>query len=148
MSAVDWVIQNKAKYNIVAINMSLGGGTSTTTCPSDPLAVSIASARAAGVLSAVASGNAGSLNAISSPACGPDAVSVGAVHSANLGGLSWSNCSDSTTAADNVACFSCSSSFLTILAPGVMITAAGITMSGTSQATPHVAGAIAVLASA
>jgi len=148
MSAIDWVIQNKAKYNIVSINMSLGGGASTTTCPSDPLAISVASARAAGILSAVASGNAGSLNALSSPACGPDAVSVGAVHAANLGAIGWSNCSDTTTAADKVACFSCSSSFLTILAPGVMITAAGITMSGTSQATPHVAGAIAVLASA
>ena len=129
--------------------MSLGGGVrSTTTCPSDPLAVSVSSARAAGILSAVASGNSGNLNAISSPACGPDAISVGAVHAANLGGLSWSTCSDNATAADKVACFSCSSSFLTILAPGVMITAAGITMSGTSQATPHVAGAIAVLAAA
>src|SRR6185436_6611128 len=35
-----------------------------------------------------------------------------------------------------------------MLAPGVAITAAGITMSGTSQATPHVAGAIAVLRAA
>ncbi|HEY4185440.1 MAG TPA: S8 family serine peptidase [Polyangia bacterium] len=148
MSAIDWCIQNKAKYNIVSINMSLGGGTSTTTCPSDPLAVSISSARAAGILSAVASGNSGNLNAISSPACGPDAVSVGAVHAANLGNLQWSNCGDATTSADKVACFSCSSSFLTMLAPGVMITAAGITMSGTSQATPHVAGALAVLAAA
>ena len=93
--------------------MSLGGSVSST-CPSDPLAVSISSARAAGILSAVASGTRASLSAISSPACGPDAVSVGAVHAANLGGIGWSNCSDATTAADKVACFSCSSSFLTI----------------------------------
>jgi subtilisin family serine protease len=34
---------------------------------------------------------------------------------------------------------------LTMLAPGVGITAAGITMSGTSQATPFVAASLAVL---
>jgi hypothetical protein len=148
MTAIDWTITNKAKYNIVSINMSLGGGVSTTTCPTDALAVSIAKARAAGILSAVASGNSGTTNAISSPACSPDAVSVGAVHAANLGGLQWSTCGDATTQPDQIACFSCSSSFLTVLAPGVQITAAGITMSGTSQATPHVAAAIAVLRSA
>ena len=32
-----------------------------------------------------------------------------------------------------------------VLAPGALITAAGITQAGTSQATPHVAGAVAVL---
>jgi subtilisin family serine protease len=52
---------------------------------------------------------------------------------------------DFSTTADQVTCFSNSASFLTVLAPGSEITAAGITMSGTSQATPHVAGAIAVL---
>jgi hypothetical protein len=65
-----------------------------------------------------------------------------------VGGFFTSVCSDLSTAADQVSCFSNSASFLTVLAPGVGITAAGITMSGTSQATPHVAGAIALLASA
>jgi hypothetical protein len=70
------------------------------------------------------------------------------VYSGNVGGFYTSVCIDATSAADRVACFSNSASFLTVLAPGVGITAAGITMSGTSQATPHVAGAIALLASA
>jgi hypothetical protein len=43
-----------------------------------------------------------------------------------------------------VTCFSNSSSFLTMLAPGAMIDAAGISMGGTSQATPHVSGAVAI----
>jgi subtilisin family serine protease len=148
MAAIDWCIANKAKYNIVAINMSLGSGSFGSACAQDALAVSVASARAAGILSAIASGNAGTTSTISSPACAPDAVSVGAVHASNLGGLNWGSCGDSTTAADKVACFSNSSAQLTMLAPGVQIRAAGITMSGTSQATPHVAGAIAVLRSA
>jgi subtilisin family serine protease len=135
------------KYKIAAINMSLGGGAYTSACSFDPFAPAIAAAKAAGILSAVASGNNAYSNAISTPACAPGAVSVGAVYAANVGGLNAGVCMDAITAADKVACFSNSASFLTLLAPGVGINAAGITMSGTSQATPHVAGAIALLAS-
>jgi subtilisin family serine protease len=148
LSAINWCVQNKAKYNIVSINMSLGGGLFSSACASDPFAPTVATARAAGILSAIASGNSGSSTSISSPACVPAAVSVGAVYSGNVGAFNTGVCNDATTAADKVACFSNSASFLTVLAPGVGISAAGITMSGTSQATPHVAGAIAVLAAA
>jgi subtilisin family serine protease len=57
-------------------------------------------------------------------------------------------CSDPVTAADRVACFSNSATFLTLLAPGALIDAAGFRMAGTSQAAPHVAGAAAVLRAA
>ena len=148
LSAINWCVQNKAKYNIVAINMSLGGGMFSSPCASDPFAPAVAAARAAGILSAIATGNSASSIGISSPACAPAAVSVGAVYSGSVGAFNTSVCRDATTAADQVACFSNSASFMTVLAPGVGISAAGITMSGTSQATPHVAGAIAVLAAA
>lgn len=148
LAAYNWVLQNRATYNIAAVNLSLGGGSFTATCPTDPMAVAIATGRTAGVVTAVASGNSGTPNAISSPACAPDAVSVGAVYDANVGGLGYSLCSDPVTAADRVTCFSNSATFLKLLAPGALIDAAGSRMAGTSQAAPHVAGAAAVLRAA
>ena len=145
LSAIDFVVANRAAYNIAALNLSLGFGGFTAPCANDPLAIAVGTARTAGVLSSVASGNDGYLNATSSPACAPAAVSVGAVYDANLGGLGFGMCSDPVTAADRVTCFSNSASFLTVLAPGAIVTAADVSMTGTSQAAPHVAAAIAVL---
>jgi subtilisin family serine protease len=140
IDAINWTIANKAAYNIVALNMSLGGGGSEIPCDSDDFAVYIANAKSAGILSAVASGNNGFKNMLSSPACVPVAVSVGAVYDGGPN-TPWNS-------EDRVTSFSNSADFLTLLAPGSYITAAGISMQGTSQATPHVAGAIAVLRSA
>jgi hypothetical protein len=44
-----------------------------------------------------------------------------------------------------VTCFSNSANYLSLLAPGALITAAGSTLGGTSQASPHVAAAVAIL---
>lgn len=145
ITAVNWALANKRVYNIAALNLSLGGGSSTTPCQSDAMGIALGAARNAGIAPVVASGNNGYTAALSSPACAPAAISVGAVYDANLGGLRYGACSDLTTAADQITCFSNSASFLTVLAPGALITAAGYTMAGTSQATPHVAGALAIL---
>lgn len=145
---IDWAIANQAVYNIAAINMSLGNGTKyTAECSGgNPYVTPISDARAAGILSAVSSGNDKFLDGIANPACTPGAVSVGAVYDANYGQIAYTNlCTDTTTAADKVMCFSNSATFLKLLAPGALITAAGMTQAGTSQAAPHVSGAIAVL---
>jgi uncharacterized repeat protein (TIGR01451 family) len=152
VAAINWAIANKSTYNIVAINMSLGDGNKyTSACSSYPNNVFVApvnNALAAGIIPVAASGNDAYTDGIASPACTPGVVSVGAVYDSNVGSRAWSKCTDSSTAADQVACFSNSASFLTMLAPGALITSAGTIMAGTSQATPHVAGAVAVLRAA
>jgi len=152
ISAINWAITNKTAYNIVSLNMSLGdGGNHTSLCSkktTNPYVTPITNARAAGILPVASSGNEAFTGGIASPACTPGIVSVGAVYDANLGSRSWAACTDSTTAADKVACFSNSASFLTMLAPGAIISAAGYNYGGTSQAAPHAAGAIAVLRAA
>ena len=146
VNAINWVIANKAKYNIAAMNMSFGSS-GFNNCTTGSMAAAIASARSAGILSAVASGNSGSTT-LDYPACSPYSLSVGAVYDSNIGTVDWGCGTKDVSAPDKITCFSCTSPDLKIAAPGVKIVAAGISMTGTSQATPHVAGAIAILKSA
>jgi subtilisin family serine protease len=158
IAGIEWAIANKATYNITAINMSIGDGSKNLSlCSStltNPFKTPLDNARTAGIIPVASSGNNGYTNGIGKPACTPGVVSVGAVYDASWGGpYSWGGtpptCTDSAaSAADKIPCFSNSASFLTMLAPGAYITAAGIQMAGTSQAAPHVAGAIAVLRAA
>jgi subtilisin family serine protease len=156
LNGITWVInQKKAGVAVKAMNMSLDVPDShyTSTCNSSFTTVFNA-ARQADILPVVSAGNfankgTGYTDGIASPACTAGALSVGAVYDANVGSVTQSSgCSDTTTAADKIGCFSQGGPNLTMLAPGAMITAAGITGIGTSQAAPHVAGAAAVLAAA
>jgi len=154
LDAMNTALSIEATYNVVAINLSLGDGSShATQCADSVFASAVTSARNAGILTVIAAGNNGSKSGVGDPACVPGAVSVGAVYDGSHGTLTWpaaaasgGQCTD-VSAADKVTCFSQSASFLSVLAPGTFVNApsSAFQESGTSQATPHVTGAVAVL---
>ena len=154
LNAMNTTISNQAAYNIVAINMSLGDGSSNASqCTNSIFASAVRSAGNAGIATVAAAGNSGSKAGLGNPGCAPGVISVGAVYDAGYGTVGWNasaasngQCTDAT-AADLVTCFSQSAGYLSILAPGTFVNApnASFQQSGTSQATPHVSGALAVL---
>lgn len=154
LNAMNSAISFRATYNIVAINLSLGDSSSNASqCTGSAFQSAVTSASNAGIVTVVAAGNSGSKSGLGSPACVPGVVSVGAVYDAVHGSVTWmvpgapgGQCTDSS-AADKVTCFSQSASYLSVLAPGTFVDApnSSFQQSGTSQATPHVSGAVAVL---
>lgn len=152
LKGIDWVISNRNSKKIEVLNMSLGGDYAYTgdycdsTNPTFYASLNILKNN--DIAAVVAAGNNANKSSLLLPACMSNVISVGAVYSKDIiGTSSFSKCYDLNAKKDQVTCFSNSSKNLDILAPGAFIEGAGISMAGTSQASPHVAGAYAVLKS-
>jgi serine protease AprX len=144
MDGIDWVIANKDKYNIRVMNMSLGSAGSSDGTDADSMAVN--KAFEAGIVPAIAAGNSGpSTKTIGAPAAATNSLAVGAMADPSQGGFDLAYFSSRGTTADGRI-------KPDIMAPGWKITAAKansgngyITYSGTSMATPFVAGTAALM---
>ncbi|MGW1429862.1 S8 family peptidase [Streptomyces sp. NPDC002431] len=126
VAGIDWVTANAVKPAVA--NMSLGGGADAV------LDAAVRKSIASGVTYAVAAGNESTDASTKSPARVGEAITVG-----------------STTSTDARSSFSNYGSVVDIFAPGSSITStwntsdsATNTISGTSMASPHVAGAAAL----
>lgn len=146
IKGINYCIDNKDKYNISVITLSLGSSytyDNYASCDLDNIEITNAMNRAyaEGIFIDVSSGNSYSRTGISTPACLANVTSVGA-----------------TTKSDTIASYSNIAPLLSVLAPGSsiystvcvsggsMCSSSGYaSASGTSFASPHVAGSAVLL---
>jgi subtilisin family serine protease len=128
VAGIDWATGNHGAGQPAVANMSLGGG------PSTAIDNAVRNSIADGITYAIAAGNSNANACNFSPARVAEGITVG-----------------STTSTDARSSFSNFGSCLDLFAPGSSITSswhtsdsATNTISGTSMATPHVAGAAAL----
>jgi subtilisin family serine protease len=141
-AGIDWCVDNSATYNISVISMSLGDCTNHSTyCNNDGSVIHINAAVAKNISVVIAAGNGpggncpptglSNVDGPSAPACVENATAIGAVSKSDVITYQRGN-------------------LFEIMAPGISINSTKSTggyelRSGTSMATPHAAGAFAII---
>ena len=143
-AGIDWAVQNKDVYGIKVINLSLG--TSASSDGTDSTSLAVNRAVDAGIVVVVAAGNSGPKTyTIGSPGAATKAITVGAGADLGKKGFFLADFSSRGYTADGRV-------KPDIFAPGYQIMAARsgtsngyVAYSGTSMATPFLAGTVALM---
>jgi serine protease AprX len=171
IAGIDWVIANRAKYNIRVMNLSLGKPV-TEPAATDPLCEAVARAVAAGIVVVAAAGNYGEtadgvpiLGGITSPGNSPFAITVGALNTWGTAGRSDDSVTsyssrgptkydlavkpDLAAPGNKIVSLEANHGYLADTYPVLHKAGSGtnayMQLSGTSMATPIVSGAVALL---
>lgn len=144
VAGIDWAVANKSTYGIEIISLSLG--TNGSSDGTDATSQAVNRAVDAGIVVSAAAGNSGSYKkTVGSPAAAEKVITVGAGIDPGENGFGLAYFSSRGTTADGRI-------KPDVVAPGYKITAAAkgttngyVAYSGTSMATPFVAGTVALM---
>lgn len=171
IAGIDWVIANRARYNIRIINLSLGHAVMES-CSTDPLCEAVERAVAAGIVVVASAGNVGRaadgspvLGGISSPGNSPHAITVGALNTRGTVGRDDDTVTtyssrgptrfdlavkpDVVAPGNKIVSLEAAGSYLSRTFPATRVAGGGtngyLALSGTSMAAAMVSGGVALM---